>query len=115
MLLQFRAAQLLVVCGNHFSLRTSKMAVASWSGQLVGLLPQRIPFNLFAASAAFIPSQRLAMPCVFPEHPPRKRRFLIFPSLSMSKSISFEQVPVVVYVLCMIFGVLWCKGTNNPR
>ena len=81
---------------------SSSSARASWSGHDVGFAPQRIPRRRSTTSSAFIPRQREATPCVFPEQPPMNfTDFTVSPSSSIS--ISREQVPCVVYLILFMF------------
>ena len=48
----------------------ASIASESWSGQLVGLLPQVIPRSLAITSSASMPSTRRETPQVLPMHPP---------------------------------------------
>lgn len=48
----------------------SSRAFESWSGQEVGLLPQRIPLRRATTSSTFIPFIKEQIPCKLPLHPP---------------------------------------------
>ena len=52
----------------------------SWSGQEVGLLPQRTPSRRLMTSLGFMPMTRRASPFVLPSHPPWKTHWLMHPS-----------------------------------
>lgn len=83
-------------------------ACASWSGQEVGLKPQRMPFSLWMASFASMPSTSLEMPCKLPLHPPVKDTERIMP-LSKSMSIDVEQTPFGWYFIKNPPFPLTCK------
>ena len=82
-------------------------ALASWSGQDVGLSRHNIPSRRAMMSSIFIPSTRAPMPCKFPWHPPVNLTFLTIPS-STSKSIMREHVPCVVYWYFIIYFLYYC-------
>ena len=71
-------------------------AFASWSGQEVDFMPQRMPSTRAITSATSMPSTRAAMPFRLPLQPPTNCTFLTLPS-STSKKIRWEQVPLVLY------------------
>ena len=64
-------------------------ALASWSGQDVGLNPHLMPDILFIASSISMPSISAATPCVLPEQPPSKCTLVTLLSTT-SKSIERE-------------------------
>ena len=90
-------------------------ALESWSGQEVGLKPQRIPSSLLIASLASIPSMSLATPCVFPEQPPWNFTSWTFPASSISNEMALEQTPDVLYTIVKssfefnIYGRIPCR------
>ena len=73
-------------------------ALASWSGQDVGLNPHLMPDILFIASSISMPSISAATPCVLPEQPPSKCTLVILLSTT-SKSIEREHTPDVLYFI----------------
>ena len=104
---------------RHLFFRAST-ACASWSGQLVCLLPQVTPRNLFTTSSASMPSTRRDMPHVLPWHPPRNVTLCNLLSSSMSTFMSLLHVPCVGYVICFIcqslFAGIFCRlhiGVNG--
>ena len=94
-----------------FSLSYASLtAIASWSGQEVGLKPHLIPLSLFSICSTVSPSVSDEIPCKFQLHPPVN---LTFDTMSPfnSKSICVEQVPFVLYEYSMIFllNLLMCS------
>lgn len=73
-------------------------ARANWSGQEVFLNPHLMPLSLAMASSTLIPETRAEMPFRLPLHPPVNATDFMMSS-STSKSISWEQVPLVLYCI----------------
>ena len=96
---------LLTLCGERFNLYcavqfyssiAASTALASWSGQLVGLCPQVTPFRRRITSCAGMPCAKSSMPRVLPGQPLINFTCLTMPP-STSTSIAVEQVPCVLY------------------
>ena len=103
--LSFNSKTLPRLCGERFNLYctiqfyssiAASSALASWSGQLVGLCPQVTPFRRRITSCAGMPCTKSSMPRVLPGQPLTNFTCLTMPP-STSTSIAVEQVPCVLY------------------
>ena len=68
----------------------------SWSGQEVGLSPQRMPLSFLITSSAFCPFTKRQTACRLPPQPPIKEISCITSCSSTVTSINCEQVPWVL-------------------
>ena len=82
--------------GAHCWLRAASIARASWSGHEVPRPRQSVHRNISATSVAGRLTASRLTPAVLPGHPPSNFTDVRIPFSSISKSMAFEQTPLVV-------------------
>ena len=90
-------------------------ALASWSGQEVGLPLQLIPSRRAITSLAFIPLASLATPWVLPLQPPMNSMLTTVLLLSSSMAMACAQTPCVrnIFLLFIIVLMLVCYDVRS--